>query len=279
MEPLTKRLLGRGDYIAFEQGCLVITPKSGNPVPDDWLAENLPSLIREIAAATGVVIFQYRRHSVGKFGAHNWSGILLDYTNITTGETAQIFYNCETTRERTTKAGKKGDPLPRGKFRVTERHAFTKYWQSLGLPLPPRLRDFHYCMGKLGGVYVTASQDRLGKIDKSKLKPVTLSADDLKCAFAASTKSSANHPLKTRQSSANYPLSAPAKEMPETQAQQGFQANSSTDEISTSLSNQVSADNPVAITTIDTVIPTHLSDWMAKTEADFQRRQQGKINR
>lgn len=110
MAATIKRVLARGDYVAVERGHLVIIPISGKSVPKDWLAKNLPAIMGEIAGATGINIFQYQRYHVGKFGVKNFEGVLLDYENIITGETCQVFYNCETTRARNTEAGKKGNP-------------------------------------------------------------------------------------------------------------------------------------------------------------------------
>lgn len=240
MAATIKLLLARGDLVVIEHGRLVITPMSGKPVPDNWLANYLPAFMCEIALTTGINIFQYERYSVGKFGRQNFEGILLHYTNIATGKTAQIFYNCEITRARTTKAGKQGEPLPFGQFRVGKNHAFTKHWLSLGLPLP-RLSEFHYCMGKLKTVYLTGSQNEKGKLDKSTSKPMNINANELKKAFPVSNALPDNYPIKPRQLPDNDPIRTPDKKTAQNQAQQGFQAVSSTDKSSTLLSNQVSA--------------------------------------
>lgn len=224
----------------MECGRLIITPLSGKPVPDEWLKLNRAALVCEIASAAAINIFQYRRYHAGKFGVRNFDGVLLHYTNIVTGDTAQVFFNCETARARTTKAGKKGEPLPKGQFRVSANHAFAKYWLGLGLALP-RLSEFHYCMGKLGLVYVTGVQDEKGKIDKATLKPVTLNNDELKKAFLIGERLPDNSPIKTRQLPDNSPIRVPDKETMQNKAHQGFYGNSSTDEVSTILSNQVSA--------------------------------------
>ena len=44
-----KSLLARGDYVAVEAGRLVITPKSGRPIPKEWAKQNLPALVADIA--------------------------------------------------------------------------------------------------------------------------------------------------------------------------------------------------------------------------------------
>lgn len=238
---MIKSLLTRGDYVAVEAGRLVITPISGKPVPDVWFRENMPAFMADIAVTTGCSIFQYQRFVVKKFGVQGHDGVMLDYVNICTGEGAQVFYNAELTRDRTTKAGKKGDPLPRGKFRVTKNHAFTKYWLSLGLSLPRRLAEFHDCMGKLGAVYVTGLRNAKGIIDKATLKPVCFSVGELKKAFLINAQSPDNSLATSRQAPDNCPTRAPDKEPPQTQALQGFQANLSTSNTSTYLSNRVGA--------------------------------------
>lgn len=263
---MIKSLLARGDYVAIERGRLIITPISGKSVPDNWLAANLPVFMFEVAATTGMNFFQYQRYHAGKFGVKNFEGVLLDYANITTGEAAQVFYNCETTRARTTKAGKQGTPLPFGQFRVSRKHAFTKYWISLGLPLT-RLSEFHYCMGKLGAVYVTGSQNTKGKIDKSTLKPVNLSVIELKKVFSVSNQLPDSYPIIPRQLPDNCPIRTPDKEIAQTQVMQGFQSDSSTDEISTYLSNQVGAYKAMPLDRLSIVtsntIEQSVDDWLA----------------
>lgn len=267
MAATIKRVLARGDYVAVERGHLVIIPISGKSVPKDWLAKNLPAIMGEIAGATGINIFQYQRYHVGKFGVKNFEGVLLDYANIITGETCQVFYNCETTRARNTEAGKKGKPLPRNQFRVTANHAFTKLWQSLRLPLPRRLAEFHSCMGKLGAVYVTGTQNEKGRIDKTTFKPVNFTAGELIKAFSIIGTAPDNYLANSRQAPDNYPTKAPDKETAQSQVRQGFQANSSTDKLSTKLSNQVGAHKAMPLDRLSVVVGTtndqSIDEWLA----------------
>lgn len=272
-----KSLLAKGDYVAVERGRLVITPISGKPVPNDWLAANLPAFIDEIATATGINIFQYQRYHVGKFGVKNYEGVLLDYANITTGEAAQVFYNCETTRARTTKAGKQGEPLPLGQFRVNRKYAFTTHWLSLGLPLPRRLAEFHDCMGKLGAVYVTCLQNAKGKIDKATLKPVSLTVGELKKAFSINGQAPDNYPASSRQAPDNYPTRAPDKETAQTQARQSFQPNSSTGKVSTILSNQVSACKAMPLDRLSIVMSNTIDQSIDEWLADYDQHATNKL--
>lgn len=274
MPGLIDSLLARGDYVAIEQGRLVITPSSGKPVPADWLRRNEAGLVKEIAAAFPGNVFQYQGYSTGRYGAHKAPGVLLKYIDVENGQVGGVIFNAELTRERSTKSGKAGDNLPKGQFRVSANYAFPRYWIKLGLTLPRRLSEFHECMGKLKAVYVTAATDSKGDIEKATLAPLTIPFDSLKGIFKIG-KSSGKEPATFRQGTGKEPASATGKEIAPAQVNSSLQSNPSACTKKYELSEQVSANNVLSNTTIETPISSHISDWMARLESEHARRKHG----
>jgi hypothetical protein len=190
---LTKKLLDRGDYVAIENGQVVIRPKSGKSA-DDWLRENSTQIYREVLDEIGIDALQYARYSTGYYTAHKAGGVTLQYTSLLTGELFHVVFNADLTRAR----GKPGQRLPKKQFRVGKGNAFTLFWSSLGLPLPKRLSAFHDCMGKLKPIVITYSTDEKNRIDKKSIKPLKISHTEL-INLLSSNKSPDNYPTSTRQ--------------------------------------------------------------------------------
>src|SRR5690554_5833198 len=93
MSNLLQRLLSRGDYVAIEDGKLVIQPASGQPVPLDWLANHQQNLILELVKQSGLVAYKFTRFSVGSYGKHNADGVTIFFTNYLTGEQSHAVFN------------------------------------------------------------------------------------------------------------------------------------------------------------------------------------------
>lgn len=272
-----KALLLRGDHVSVEHGRLVIIPISKKPVPDTWLAAHTPTLMREIAETTGIPICQYQRYTTGRYGNKLAAGVALTYMNIVTGQSGVTVFNAELTRARSTKAGAKGSNLPRGQFRVSALYSFVRFWNRLGLVPPRRLSEFHHYMGRLRDVFITAFIDRQGKMDKGSIEPVTIAHSYLRAAFccaATPNNLQANH----GQFPDNWQARTTDKQIPEAHALQCFQVDSSACAREYEQSKQGSANDAVAITTIDNAIPSHISDWMSQMENASKHRQQEKVS-
>ena len=155
VKTLLGQLLARGDIVAVERGRLTITPASGCPVPVDWLQQHERQIVIEAARAADVTALEYQGYSVGNYGQGKLGGVTLQFRNLVDGSERYSIFNAETRRNRNTQHGKKGAPLPRGHFRVTERFKFYSFWLSTGLPVPRRLSAFHDYMGKLGSILFT----------------------------------------------------------------------------------------------------------------------------
>ena len=157
-------LFSRGYQVEVTNGLLNITPPSNKSIPEQWLSDNRENIINEIARLSNNDIYVYDSYSTGRYGKHKSAGMTLQFVNLSTGEQCHVTYNVELKRSRTTKKGKKGDDLPKGQFRVTNKFRFYKFWQSTGLKLPPRLSAFHDYMGNLKNLYFIPAIDYKQKI-------------------------------------------------------------------------------------------------------------------
>ncbi|WP_226642800.1 hypothetical protein [Microbulbifer variabilis] len=223
---LLQRLLARGDGIAVDGGRLTLAPASGHPVPAEWLSEHERPLITEAARLAGVEPLEYVSYSVGNYGPSKRGGVSLQFRNLTDGSERYSVFNVETRRNRTTKHGKKGSPLPAGQFRITTRFKFYGFWLSTGLPVPRRLSAFHDYMGKLAGLVFTgtaADGERL-----SDVRPLSLCNADLLELMGV------NLPDNSRTSAGQLPDNSrtklPDKEIQQTQQPRGIQPIQTTGE-------------------------------------------------
>lgn len=229
---LTKKLIDRGDYVAIDNGQIVIHPKSGKSA-EDWLKANFAQIYKEVLSAIGLDALQYAGYSTGYYTPHKAGGVTLQYTSLLTGELFHVVFNADLTRAR----GKPGQRLPYKQFRVGKGHAFTLFWSTLGLSLPKRLSAFHDCMGKLKSIVITCSTDGKNRLDKKSIKPLTINHKELINLFSTN-KSPDNYPTVSRQSPDNFPTRTPNKEFNETYVQKGVENDSSTGAKEYELSNK-----------------------------------------
>lgn len=270
MHPLTGKLLARGDFIEISQGKLIIESASGRPVPNDWLAKKSTQILLEICRATDQQLFQYTRYSTGFYGtSQSYSGLTLTYENILTDETFAVHFNADLTRAITTKNGRKGSRLPKDRFRVGKKYAFTKYWHSLGLETPKRFSDFHERMGKLGTVLVTANINKKNKIEKSSVQLANLSHAILTEVFLTA-RNTDNIPTISRQAPDNYPTAKSDNKTEQTRTQHAFPRVSGTSNKYQEKSNKEKTDKgthpPQVSRTL--IIPNHQTteEWLEDYE-------------
>ena len=127
---LLMRMLNRGDRFALERGRLVVMPASGIEVPAEWYSANRIKLTAEIVRLTSIDAFRYDNFTTGRYGKHKAQGITLHYVSLLGDDSPRITFNAKLTRAKTSKHGRRGDPLPAKQFRVGRRYRFTKYWHS-----------------------------------------------------------------------------------------------------------------------------------------------------
>ena len=218
-KPLLASLLARGDVVEVVRGVLTIAPASGRPVPPEWLQQNRHQITAEAARAAGVDALEYVGYSAGKFGGGRYAGLDLQFRSMADGSDRHGLFNAELHRDRTTKHGAKGSPLPPGQFRVRQGHKFYKFWVSTGLPIPRRLSAFHDYMGKLRNLVFIG-----GAIEGERMadvRPLSLSHPTL-CHLLG-----VELPDNSRTSSGQLPdnirTSYPDKESPQSQQLQGIE--------------------------------------------------------
>lgn len=236
---MLEKLIQRGDYVAMEQGRLVITPQSGKPIPKDWMKKYQSALVAEIAKLAGVDVFEYRGYSTGRYGEHKAESLRLEYVNLVTGAKCAAIFNVMLTRERARRNYKKGDPLPDKQFRTTENYVFVAVWKRLAIELPRSQTEWHDNMGKLKPVFVVASLNDKGKLANDTISPFAVSLSEIENLIGE--KSPDKNPIASRYAPDNSPIRTPDKETAQTHTQQGFQANLSTCANKDVLSKQVSA--------------------------------------
>lgn len=175
---LLKRLLQRGDKVFIADGILQVQPLSGKPVPSHWYKENKQVLAVEIAQAIGVKVYSYISYSTGRYKNDNkgvyYPGITLQFSDIVTGENPYAIFNVSLKRSRTSKHGKKGDPLPKGRFYITKKYAFYRFWGVTKVKHPRRVSEYDEHMGKLTYVLFIMELNEKGKARNESIKPASI---------------------------------------------------------------------------------------------------------
>lgn len=222
---LLAALVKRGDVVSIEQGRLAISPASGKSVPADWLQTQSPILLREILAALSIDAYEYVSYSTGLYGRIKAPGLTLQLASIVTGNNAYTIFNADLSRDRTTKAGVKGTPLPKGHFRIGRRSHFYKFWHSTRLPLPKRLSSLHDYMGNLQGILFTADkvQDQKSRLDAGSLAPLSITAAEIRNAFQPDSNRTVSG-----QTTDNHQTTMPDKNLPQAHINQCSQRSSAT---------------------------------------------------
>ena len=155
---LLVRLIERGDAISIKHGQLKIQPASGKATPPNWLSKCGPELVTQILELTAISGYQYQSYSTGEYSvnrAKRAGGITLIFTNMITHDESYLIFNVNLRRQRSTKHGKKGDPLPKDHFQISKRCSFYRFWVDTGLAIPTRLGAFSGYMGNLSTLIFT----------------------------------------------------------------------------------------------------------------------------
>lgn len=214
------KLLIRGDEISIELGRLIISPSSGKHVPQEWLQEHSSALLREILVTLGLDAYEYGGYSTGWYDHHKAPGVTLQLPSFVEGLDTHAIFNAKLTRDRTTKAGAKGSPLPKGHFRIGERSHLYRFWQSTGLSTPKRLSSLHDYMGNLRGILFTADKvaGRKNRLDAGSLRPLSITSAEVRKAFQPD-----NGRTTSGQATDNSRTEVPDKNSAPAQQKRGFQ--------------------------------------------------------
>lgn len=220
-----RKLLSRGDEVCIERGQLVIRPASGKPVPPEWFQAHSKALIQEVLTTLGIEAYAYSGHTTGHYGPRKLPGLTLQLLSAVTHESAYAIFNVELTRRRTTRAGKQGDPLPPGHFRVGKGSHLYRFWQVTGRPEPKRLAALHDYLGNLAGILLTADRAE-GHKDRMKtdsLRPLSVSGLEVRRAFLPD-----NTRTRPGQAPDNSRTRLPDKDSAQALAARGFQPDPTT---------------------------------------------------
>lgn len=177
------KLIARGDRISIEHGELVILPVSNQPVLPAWMMENKDRIVKELAALLGIELLKYSGYSTGGYSNKHFPGVNLQFQWASSLEDAYVIFNAELKRNRTTKSGQKGTPLPKNHFRVGEKSKFLKFWARTGLKFPRRKSSFHDYMGNLKKLVFIGVIEEGEKLDKDSIRPFNISAEEVLSRF------------------------------------------------------------------------------------------------
>lgn len=171
--------------MSIELGRLVIRPDNGKPVPQDWFHKHSLALIREILIKLGIEAYEYDSYSTGYYGRHKAPGVTLQLPSVVSRLDTHAIFNADLTRNRNTKAGAKGTPLPLGHFHIGKRSHLFNFWQSSGLPFPKRLSSLYDYMGNLQGILLsgTLGGGHGNRLNAGSLRPLSITADEIQRAF------------------------------------------------------------------------------------------------
>lgn len=220
-----QKVLGRGAVISIELGRLVIHPKSGKLVPQDWFLEHSLNLIREILVTLGIEAYEYDSYSTGYYGRHKAPGVTLQLPSVVSGLDTHAIFNADLTRNRNTKAGAKGTPLPKGHFHIGKRSHLYNFWQSSGLSFPNRLSSLYDYMGNLQGILLTGSSvdGHRNRLDAGSLRPLCITADEIRRVFTPDSDRT-----MAKQFTDNNQTNLPDKDAAPAEQNQGIEAKRTT---------------------------------------------------
>ncbi|WP_300654312.1 hypothetical protein, partial [Pseudomonas sp.] len=194
-------------------------------VPAQWLQDHSPILLRDIFTAMGIEAYEYVSYTTGVYGRIKAPGLTLQLVSVVTGTNTYTIFNADLSRDRTTKAGAKGSPLPKGHFRVGKRSHFYRFWHSTQLPLPKRLSSLHDYMGNLRGILFTAekAQGQENRLDAGSIASLSISATEIHKAFLPD-----NSRTVSGQTTDNRQTSMPDKDSLQAHRNRGLQKSSAT---------------------------------------------------
>ncbi|EGG93308.1 hypothetical protein IMCC1989_1351 [gamma proteobacterium IMCC1989] len=177
-ENLLNQLIERGDRVDIYNGKLVITPKSGIKVPENWQKENRNNIACCISKLTGIEIYLYESFSVGKYDKGTKSGITINFHRASDMQKFFTIMNIKFERQRNSKKGKKGDRLPNNEFVVTDNMMLYEFWKRTGLKIP-QLTRFNQYMGNLKDILFVADIKKGNKFENPTIRPTEVNHEEI----------------------------------------------------------------------------------------------------
>lgn len=175
------------------RGKLSVTHNLDNRYNEQWHSKHYRNILLEVAGAINEPSFMYEAYSTGNYDNGTKPGARLQFVDISTGEAPYAIFNVSLKRVRKSKRGNAGAALPKGRFIVSSRSMFYKFWLNTGLPLPRSLSEFYKCMGKLKPLLFTGQTNQLNKVINKTLVPIELDHSQLLNLFGG------NDAIKLRQ--------------------------------------------------------------------------------
>ena len=227
-------LLDANYIVEIVDGQLSVQRPDGSAVPKKELKNHRHELLRQIASRCNLRLFTYDSYDTGRFSGGAYAGVRLTFLDLKTGEPHSVFYNARLTRDRSTRHGRKGSPLPKGQFRVDRKSKLIRLWLRLHLPLPSKLSTMHERMGKLKSIIVFASLDSNQKLDKDSIIAANICAQHIQ----QGSPPTANHSTIPPQMTDTFRTRVSDKHQPEDTARREAQRFSTTGKDNHVLSNQ-----------------------------------------
>jgi hypothetical protein len=274
-DELLATLLWRGDEVAIKQGRLVITPKSGIAVKSDWKEENYKPLAEDILKVLDLDTFDYVSNTTGRHKGKGW--VSLQFVERFSRRKAFMTFNVELDRNRNTRAGKEGTPLPKGHFRALPGSSLVTFWKLTGLKLP-RLAAIHDYLGKLDSILFTGNYKVGEKLDKKSILMINISCEEIGQALKSgctriSTEQTSDYTRTiSGQLSDNSRTEISDKTLQQTQEPKGFQPISGTGQKNcgnTVISNKAIQDNVVNLDSYRSPLEEQpVEEWLAPYHED-----------
>lgn len=176
----------RGDIVSIDNGLLHIIQADGHRQSLSPFCVEAKPLMREILTLSSrVYALEYIGCSTGFYGQNKAPGLTLQFFDLVSRNDAYTIFNVHLTRQRNTKAGRQGQPLPKGHFRISKGHKFYGFWESTSLPMPRRLASFHDYMGKLSGILFTGQKvgEKDSRLISGSVRPLFLSAAEIRASM------------------------------------------------------------------------------------------------
>lgn len=199
MPALLKKLIDRGDKVMIENGLLNIETHSKITPPESWFKTNEDQLIEEIVRSFKLRLYKYSDYNLGRTKGHSKDRLTLNFIEILTGETISLIFNVDRKKIRSTKNGKKGDPLPKGKFIVGKRSKLYELWTKLNLEKPRKPSEFNNKLSLLKGIYFFGIKEECNYGFKFKDKIIERANINIDVLMLANSQEDANQLLKSRQ--------------------------------------------------------------------------------